>query len=137
MADNKGTVRRLYEEMVNAHNVDMVDELVLENVIENEEFPGLQPHREGVKQFFSMMFEAFPDLKFDVKDLMGEGDRVAARAIMTGTHQGTFLDIPATGKRVEVKLIDIFRLEDGKVAEHWGQTDMLSMMQQLGAIPAE
>jgi steroid delta-isomerase-like uncharacterized protein len=137
MADNKATALRFYNEVVNGRDVTLIDELVHENVVEHEEFPGFSNDREGVKQFFAMIFEAFPDLRFDVQDIIGEGDKVATRVVMTGTHQGAFMDIPATGKRVEVELIDIVRLEDGKFVEHWGVMDQMTMMQQLGVIPAE
>jgi steroid delta-isomerase-like uncharacterized protein len=135
MADHKATIGKLYEEAVNGRNMDVIDEFVKEDVIENEEFPGIASGREGVKQFFRMMVEAFPDLRFDVQDVIAEGDRVAARCVMTGTHQGQFMDIPATGKKVTVHLIDIFRFEGGKLAEHWGVTDQVSMLQQMGVIP--
>ena len=78
---------------------------------------------------------AFPDLEFVAEDMIAEGDKVAARITVRGTHKGPFLDIAPTGKQVSVNAIDIFRFANGKIVEHWGVMDQMSMMQQLGAIP--
>src|SRR5215216_3844008 len=67
--------------------------------------------------------ESFPDLSITVEDVMAEGDRVAARVVMRGTHRGEFQGIAPTGKRVEVKAIDMFRISNGKIVEHWGHAD--------------
>lgn len=133
---NKDTVRRFYEEVVNQGKIDLIDEIVSPDIVEHEEFPGLGGDRESVKQFFKMFRNAFPDVKFTLEDAIEEGDKVVARATMTGTHKGEFMDIPATGKPVTVALIDILRFDsNGKVAEHWGLTDTAAMMQQLGVMP--
>lgn len=133
---NKDAVRRFYEEVVNQGKIELIDELVSPDVVEHEEFPGLGGDRESVKQFFKMFRNAFPDVRFTVEDLIEEGDKVVSRATMRGTHKGEFMDIAATGKSVEVALIDILRIDsDGKVAEHWGLTDTAAMMQQLGVMP--
>jgi predicted ester cyclase len=70
-----------------------------------------------------------------VEPMMADGDLEAARVIVTGTHEGELMGIGATGRTVEFESVDIIRVEDGKVAEHWGVTDTMSLMQQLGAIP--
>ena len=135
MADDvRATMTRLYEG-INEGNLDLFDVLVDENVVEHEEFPGIPPGREGVKQFFGMMREAFDGFRFDVEDIVVEGDKGAARVTMKGTHSGEFMGVPATGKQVNVSAIDIFRLADGKIVEHWGVTDTMALMQQLGAVP--
>ena len=73
-----------------------------------------------------------------VEDLIAGGDKTVARVKVTGTHKGEFMGVPGTGTRVEVQLIDIMRFDDGAglVCEHWGVADMLSLMQQLGVVPA-
>jgi steroid delta-isomerase-like uncharacterized protein len=91
--------------------------------------------REGVRQIVSAFRRAFPDLTFEVHDVIAEGDKVVARVTIHGTHQGELMGIPPTGKRASVGAIDIMRVEGGKLAEHWGVTDNLAMMQQLGVIP--
>ena len=132
---NKAIVRRLYDEAVGQGKFDVIDELVDPNVVEHEEFPGSSPGREGVKELFAMFRGAFPDLEFVAEDMIAEGDKVAARITVRGTHKGPFLDIAPTGKQVSVSAIDIFRFANGKIVEHWGVMDQMSMMQQLGAIP--
>lgn len=136
MSDNKALMRRMYDEVVNGGNIDLIDELVAPDVVEHEEFPGLASGREGVKQFFTMMRGAFPDLRMDVEDMIAEGDKVAARVTMSGTQQGEFMGVPPSGKKVSVTSIDIVRFAGGQAAEHWGATDTAAMMEQLGAVPA-
>jgi predicted ester cyclase len=82
-----------------------------------------------------MMRGAFPDLRMNVQDMLVEGDKVAVRVLMSGTHQGEFLGMSGTGRRFSATSIDIVRVVDGKAAEHWGVTDTMAMMQQLGALP--
>lgn len=134
----KARVRQFYDEVVNTGDLDRVDEFCTEDFVDHEEFPGIPPDREGVKQFFAMTRAAFPDFRMDVEELIVEGDRVAVRATMSGTHQGEFLGMPATGRRFSVIAVDILRIVDEeRAAEHWGVTDVMSLMQQLGAIPAQ
>ena len=83
-----------------------------------------------------MFRAAFPDLHVTLEDVFGEGDKVATRGYFTGTHQGEFNGIPATGKQVKVSYIDLWRLENGKAVDNWVQMDMIGLMQQLGVIPA-
>jgi steroid delta-isomerase-like uncharacterized protein len=134
--DSKALMRRFNEE-VNAGNLDVIDELLSEDFVEHEEFPGIEPTREGVKQFFAMLRSAFPDLRMEDHEMVAEGDLVFARSTMSGTHQGEFMSLPPTGKRMEVQVMDLVRLRDGKAVEHWGVTDAMTMMQQLGAMPEE
>ena len=135
--DHAATMRRLYE-LISAGDIDGFGELVADDFVEHEESPGLEPTKEGVKQFFHMYRAAFPDLRMEAQDILVSGDKAVARARATGTHQGEFLGMPATGKSVDVQLIDIIRFgDDGLAHEHWGVFDALAMMQQLGAIPED
>ena len=130
------TMRSLYERL-SAGDIDGFGDHIAEEFVEHEEMPGLEPSKEGVKQMFRMYRAAFPDLRMEVEDVLVSGDKVVARVRATGTQQGEFMGIPATGKSVDVQLIDIIRFgEDGLAREHWGVFDALGMMQQLGAIPA-
>jgi len=123
-------------ELISAGDIDGFGELVAEDLIEHEEFPGFEPTKEGVKQVFHMYRAAFPDLRMEPEDVLASGDKVIARVRATGTQQGEFMGIPASGKSVDVQLIDIIRFgDDGLAHEHWGVFDALKMMQQLGAIP--
>jgi steroid delta-isomerase-like uncharacterized protein len=135
--DHAATMRRLYD-LINAGEIDGFGELLAEDFVEHEETPGLEPTKEGVKQFFHMYKAAFPDLRMEPQDVLVAGEKVVARTRATGTHQGEFLGMSATGKRVDVQLIDIIRFDDdGLAREHWGVFDALAMLQQLGAIPEQ
>jgi predicted ester cyclase len=90
---------------------------------------------EQAKQFFGMVHQAFPDLHAEVHDVIAEGELVAARVSYTGTHQGEFLGIPATGKQTTTNGVDLFRIQDGRQAEHGGGPDTLSLPMQLGVLP--
>jgi steroid delta-isomerase-like uncharacterized protein len=133
--DHSAAQRRLYE-LLHAGDIEGFGALLTDDFVEHEETPGLAPTREGVMQFFRMYRAAFPNLRFVIEDVLASGDKVVTRARATGTHQGELMGIPATGKDVDVQLVDIMRFnEDGLVAEHWGVVDMLAMMQQLGVVP--
>lgn len=135
--DHAATMRRLYE-LISAGDIDGFGELVADDFVEHEESPGLEPTKEGVKQFFHMYRAAFPNLRMEAQDILVSGDKAVARARATGTHHGEFLGMPATGKSVDVQLIDIIRFgDDGLAHEHWGVFDALAMMKQLGAIPED
>ena len=134
--DHEGTLRRCYE-LLNAGDVDGFGDLLSDDFVENEETPGLAPTKDGVKAFFRMYLAAFPDLRMNPVDVLPSGDKVVARVKATGTNTGEFMGMPATGKSVDVQLIDIMRFgDDGLVHEHWGVFDAMAMMQQLGVIPA-
>jgi steroid delta-isomerase-like uncharacterized protein len=133
--DHAATMRRLYD-LLNAGDVDGFGNLVADDFVDHEELPGLEPTKEGVKTFFRMYIAAFPDLRMVAEDVLPSGDKVVARARATGTHQGEFMGMPATGKTIDVQLIDIIRFgDDGLAHEHWGVFDTMTMMQQLGAVP--
>ena len=137
-AENKAIARRLYEEGFNAHNPAVFYELWAANLVQHAAgtLPGIPGDREGANQAIAMIFGAFPDWQVTVEDMIAEGDKVVARYTGQGTQRGELLGIPATGKRVTMTVIDIFRITDGKIAEHWVESDALGMMQQLGVIPA-
>lgn len=128
--------RRFYREVIDQGRLETVDELCSEDFVDHEEFPGITPDREGVKQFFTMLRTAFPDLHCEIDDLIDGGDRIVARVRFQGTHQGEFMGVPASGQKIDVPAIDVIRVVDGRATEHWGVFDAMLMMQQLGAIPA-
>jgi steroid delta-isomerase-like uncharacterized protein len=134
--DHAATARRMYE-LISAGDIDGFSEHLADDFVEHEVTPGLAPTRAGVKDFFRMQRAAFPDMRMAVEDVVASGQKVVARVKYTGTNQGAFMGMPATGKRVEVQLIDVFLFgDDGRVDEHWGVLDALALMQQLGAVPA-
>lgn len=133
--DHSATMRRTYD-LVNAGDIDGFGELLAEGFIEHEEAPGLAPTKEGVLELFRAYKAAFPDLRMDAEEILVSGDKTVARVKVSGTQNGEFMGMPASSRFVEVQLIDIMRFDDaGLVCEHWGLMDMLSMLQQLGAIP--
>lgn len=132
--ENKAIVRSIFEDGLNEGNDAALDETISPNYV-NHSLPTPVPGAEGFKQIIVMFRAAFPDLRVEVGDVLGEGDRVTTRGTMSGTHRGAFMGVPATGRPVEIPYIDIWRVEGGKAAENWVQMDMLGMMQQLGVIP--
>jgi len=133
---NKEVVQRLYDEFVSQGSDAALDEVVVEGVVENEEMPAEMPAgREGIRAMFGMFREAFPDLSADVISMVAEGDRVVAHAAFSGTQEGEWMGVPASGKSFRSEVMDMFRLEDGRIAEHWGVMDQMGMMVQLGPIP--
>ena len=135
--DHAATMRHVYD-LISAGDIDGFGSHLADDFVEHEETPGLEPTKEGVLQFFHMYLGAFPDLRMDPQDVIASGDKVVARVRATGTHQGEFLGVPATGRSIDIQLIDIIRFgDDGLAREHWGVLDALAMMQQLGAIPED
>jgi len=135
--DHSATMRSSYDR-INVGDIEGFGALLADDFVEHEETPGFPPTKEGVLQFFRMYRAAFPDLRMDAEDVLASGDKTVARVRATGTQQGELMGIPPAGKHVDVQLIDIMRFDDaGLVCEHWGVVDMMSMMQQLGVVPAE
>ena len=130
----KALNRRFYDEVFNEGNLDLLDELVADDFVEHEEFPGLPPGKEAVRAFATMLRDAFPDARFTIDDEIVEGDKIVTRSHLEGTHRGEFLGMPPTGLKINIQAIDIVRVRDGKAIDHWGVTDQMSMMQQLGVI---
>lgn len=133
---NKALYRRLIEEGMNRGELAAVDELMAPDLVEHEALPpGIPQTRDGVKQLFALLRSAFPDLHVTIEDLIADGDTVAARITFRGTHRGEFARIQATGRVVAWGAIDLVRIRGGKIVEHWGEVDRLSLLQQLGVIP--
>lgn len=133
--ENKAVIRRAYEELWNERNVEVVDELVAEDFFNHAAPPDRQRGRQGLKDVVRMFEGAFPDFRYEVEDVIAEDEKVAVRDIFRGTHEGDFMGIPATGNRVTMEAIHIYRLCGGRLAEHWVARDDLGMMRQLGVIP--
>ena len=122
------------------HALDRRDlDAVRANMASNSRFYGWAPEpldADGHKGFMSALLTAFPDSRFVVDDVIAEGNKVAVRHRLQGTHQAELQGVPATGKQVEVNGIVIFRIENGKIAEAWLNADIMGMMQQLGVVLA-
>jgi predicted ester cyclase len=133
--ENKAIVRRVYEEAISQNKPEVFDEIMSADIVDHAPFPDQAPGLEGFKGAFATVLSAFPDYHSTVEDQIAEGDKVVTRFSSEGTHQGEFLGIAPTGNRVRVTGIDIDRLVEGKIVEHWSEADLLGMMTQLGVIP--
>ena len=133
--ENKALFRRTYEELLNRGDLDVADELVAPMFINHEAPPGRDSGPESMRGLATMLRTAFPDLHFEIEDMVAEGDMVAGRLTMSGTHEGPLMGTPPTGRSVRQDQMHFVRFRDGKAVEHWGVRDDLGMMQQLGVIP--
>jgi steroid delta-isomerase-like uncharacterized protein len=134
---NKAVIRRFVDEVQNKNDFAVYDEVNDPEFVNLSAPPGAPADREGGKMYLSAFAQAYPDSHFTIDDMIAEGDRVATKKTFTGTHTGDFGGIPATGKRVTLQYVDIMRLRDGKIIEHWLCMDQLSWLQQLGLAPSQ
>jgi steroid delta-isomerase-like uncharacterized protein len=135
--DHAAAARHFYD-LINAGDIDGFIALLADDFVEYEVTPGLPPTKDGVRQFFTMYIGAFPDLHFAAEDILPSGDKVVGRVIISGTNNGgDFMGMPATGKSISAQAIDIIQFgDDGLATAHWGVVDVMTMMQQLGVVPA-
>ncbi len=131
---NKATIHRVFEDAINQNKMSAVDEIIAPNYV-NHDLPAPAPGTEGFKMVVGMFRMAFPDIHVTIEDSLAEGDKVMTRGHFTGTHQGAFMGVPPTGKKVTVKYLDEWRLENGKAVENWVQLDIMGLMVQLGVVP--
>jgi steroid delta-isomerase-like uncharacterized protein len=122
-----------FTRMLNEHDPDLVDRFVAPDYRNHNTF--VADGREANRKFWAGFFAALPDLTATMEDLVIAGDRVVGRFVYRGTHAGEFMGIPATGRRVEMRSIDIWRVENGLFVEHWDELNTLELFAQLGALP--
>ena len=134
---NKQVVRQ-YIEAFNRQDTERLGQLV-SSTNQSFQFSGMHTSMDWnrTQQFFAVFWTAFPDLSAKIEDIVAEGDKVAIRVLNTGTHKGDFQGIPPTGKKVSFEGRDFMTLRDGKIVEQQAGVDMMELMQQIGAIPAE
>ena len=132
---NKALVRRLYDEVLNARRPEVIGELALADYTEHDPLPGQRDGLVGLKDRATMLVEGLAST-YTVEDVIAEGDRVVVRWLNAGTHSGPFLGIPPTGRSFTMAGIDIYRIENDRMAEHWHVVDQLTMLQQLGLVPS-
>lgn len=133
--ENKALVRRIFEEGMNKQNLDVFDDCFTPGFV-NHDMPAPVPGPEGFRQVFGTFMTGVPDMHVTLEEVLAaDDDKVVTRGVFTGTHTGEFMGVPASGKPIEVKFIDIWRIEGGKVAENWVRLDLLALMQQIGALP--
>jgi steroid delta-isomerase-like uncharacterized protein len=132
---NKAIITRMVEQVWNEGRIDLVEEFIAENYVEHVAGRSDRTGSELIRQAVTDTRSAYPDFRLSIDDFVAEGDRVAARWSMTGTHEGDFYDIPPTGKKVSQSGTAFYRLEKGQIAEIWFLADMMGLMQQLGVVP--
>ena len=131
---NKALVRRFYDDVLNGRHVEVLDGIAAESYVENDPLPGQGTGLDGLKGRVTMLLDGL-DPHFTLEDIIAEGDRVVVRWTNAGTHRNDFLGIPATGRSFAIAGIDIHRIANGRLAEHWHVVDQLAQMQQLGLLP--
>lgn len=120
---------------VNAGDLQTAMQSFAENAVDHDPAPGQGPGRAGFLTFFQTLTTAFPDAHIEPAHVVADEDNVCVAYTLTGTHQGEFQGIPATGNRIEVRGMQIGRFEEGQIVERWGSSDELGIMQQIGASP--
>lgn len=135
-ADVMRPLIRLYEEVINQGNLDVIDEIYdMSGAYLNHAAPfGLAQDVVGLRKLMAEFVIAFPDQHIVADEMFVSGDRVIARWTITGTHRGTFFGVAPTGRTMRMTGIDIERVVDGRIAEHWGAEDMLSLLESIGAV---
>ena len=136
-AEANKLVMERFTEFINTASEKLAQELISPDAVFH--VPGRsQPMRgpAGYLSIIGMMRAGFPDIQWTLEEMVAEGDKVAARFTMRGTHRGTFSGVPPTGKSIRVQAMNIYRLSDGQFVEERGQPDMLVLLQQIGAIPS-
>jgi steroid delta-isomerase-like uncharacterized protein len=134
---SKSILRRYFEEAWNRGHLEVLDEIVAGHYVNhNPAVPGLPPGPDGLKMIMAGFRAAFPDLHFTIEDQVAEGDLVATRWTMRGTHAGAFMGMEPSGKQIITAGMQIERVVNGQIVEHWRTSDDLGLMQQLGALAA-
>jgi C-1 hydroxylase len=129
LEENKWVVCRFIE-AYNERKLHLIDDFVSPDYVDHSNNVG----REGLKQLIAMGLNAFPDWQETVEDIIAEGDKVWVRLSYTGTHKGDFMGLNPTDKKITSKSVDIYRIDDGKLAEYWNVTDNVNIFKQVGAI---
>lgn len=134
--ENKSIMNR-FVEFINSADENLANELISPSA--KFYVPGRPEPLEGPTgylQVIGMMRSGFPDVKWQLEEVIAEDDRIAARFVMHGTHRGAFFGVPPTGKSIAVKAMNFYRLSNGQFIEEYGMPDMMGLMQQIGALPA-
>lgn len=131
---NKALARRVFDDVLNKRQLDILDELATSDYIEHNPLPSQRTGVEGITDRYTMLFEAF-ESTFAVDDVIAEGDKVVLRWTQSGRHIGPIFGMPATDRTFRTTGIEIWRVENGKLAEHWDAVDIFGQLLQLGLFP--
>ncbi len=135
MSDSKLVLRRVLSEVFEQGRLEVLDELLTADFVNHRTPPGVGNGIEGLKQIVRMERAGFPDLKYTVEREVEEGDFVMQVAMAEGTHANPMFGVPATGRRVSWRQVHIVRMHNGRMAEHWGVSDLASLWVQIGRTP--
>lgn len=133
----KAIVRRNTEEVQGRGNFAVFDELFADDFVDHTPQPNMIPNKEGVRGLYTALRTAFPDFHAEIHWQAAEGELVTTYKTYHGTHQGSFLGVAPTGRKIQFETVDVMRVHEGKITEHWGVANLFSVLQQLGAWPAE
>src|SRR6202166_2686275 len=133
----KAVVRRNTEEVQGGGNFEVFEELFADDFLDHTPQPGRTPDKDGARQLYKILRTAFPDFHADIHWQLADGDRVTTYKTYHGTHRGEFLGVAPTGRQIQFETVDVMRVRNGKITEHWGVANLFSLMQQLGAWPAK
>lgn len=122
-----------FGEAVNKGKLEDIRKYVADNLMDHDPAPNQGPGAQGLIDFFTEFRTAFPDLNVEVEHLVTDADNVAFAYTVTGTHKGPLMGIPATGKKIKARGLQIGRFEQGKLVERWGSSDQFGILQQIGA----
>ena len=131
---NKAVFEKLMSAL-NAKDMAAMESLIADDFVDNDAMPGMAPGRQGMIDMMGMFVGAFPDLNVVVEHWVAEGDLVVGVMTTKGTQNGEFMGMPASGKKFSVREMHMVRVANGKMAEHWGLSNEMSMMQQIGLMP--
>jgi steroid delta-isomerase-like uncharacterized protein len=131
----KAVVRRNTEEVQSKGNLDVFEEVFADDFVDHTPQPNMIPDKAGVRGLYRSLRAAFPDFRAEIHWQAADGELVTTYKTYHGTHQGTFLGVARTGRKIHFETVDVMRVRNGKITEHWGVANLFSLMQQLGAWP--
>jgi steroid delta-isomerase-like uncharacterized protein len=132
----KAVVRRNTEEVQSKGNFDVFEEVFADDFVDHTPQPNMIPDKAGVRGLYRSLRAAFPDFRAEIHWQAADGDLVTTFKTYHGTHEGAFLGVAPTGRKVHFETVDVMRVRNGRITEHWGVANLFSLMQQLGALPA-
>lgn len=128
----KAVIRRNTEEVQGKGRFDVFEELFAEDFVDHTTQPGTTPDKAGVKKLYIYLRQAFPDFHAEIHWQLADGDRVTTYKTYYGTHEGEFLGVAPTHRKIQFETVDVMRVQNGKITDHWGVGNLLSLMQQIG-----
>lgn len=132
---NRGLIEFYFMDIWSHGNLDLLDKVISEDYINhNPSSPNPEPGPKGLRPIIQEMRRGFPDLRYEIQDLVVTEDKVVARTIVRGTHRGEVWGLKPTGRKFEISQVNIERMKNGKIVEHWRVTDELELMKQLGYV---